>query len=86
LSDRIEVKQKKCQVAFTAVPVWLALFNLYWLTKAGDYRYALSKLNISHDFDAIIIVGENSQADPIYLNDRAKDMILPDRRGILAER
>jgi hypothetical protein len=67
LRDRIEDKQQKCQAAFAAGPVWLALFNHYWLTDSETYRYALSCLEITHSFDAIIIVGEHGEVNPIYM-------------------
>ena len=72
LRDRIEVKQQKCQAAFATGPVWLALFNHYWLANAETYSYALSRLGITHNFDAIVIVSETCDVDPIYMNDRAK--------------
>ena len=72
LRDRIEDKQKKCQAAFAARPVWLALFNHYWLTDAETYRYAFSCLEIAHSFDAIIIVSEQGEVDPIYMRHRTE--------------
>jgi hypothetical protein len=79
LRDRIEDKQKKCQAAFAAGPVWLALFNHYWLTDSETYRYALSCLEITHSFDAIIIVSEHGDVDPIYMSNHAEGMIDPHR-------
>jgi hypothetical protein len=72
LRDRIEDKQKKCQVAFAAGPAWLALFNRYWGTDWETYRYALSCLEIAHSFDAIIIVSERGEVDPIYTRYRTE--------------
>ena len=66
LRGRIEDKQKKCQAAFAAGPVWLALFNHYWLADFETYRYALSHLDTSHKFDAIVIISERGEVDPIY--------------------
>jgi hypothetical protein len=67
LRDRIEDKQKKCQAAFAVGPVWLALFNHYCLTDAETYRLAFSCFEIAHGFDAIIIVSEQGEVDPIYM-------------------
>jgi hypothetical protein len=74
LRDRIEVKQQKCQAAFAAGPVWLALYNHYWLTNAETYSYALSRLDVALSFDAIIIVSENGGVNAIFMSDRAEGM------------
>lgn len=55
LHDRIQTKTKKC-VAISD-PVWLALFNDYFLADEETYRVALRRISTPHPFTRILIVG-----------------------------
>jgi hypothetical protein len=57
LQDRIETKTKKCGAI--RGPLWLALFNDYFLADEDSYRVALSRMSCSHPFARIVIVGRN---------------------------
>jgi hypothetical protein len=66
LEDRIVTKARKCINLVANGPVWLALFNDYWLTDADTYRYALSKMSLEHSFKKILLVSGDSSVKPLY--------------------
>ncbi len=65
LKDRIETKAAKCGHLSERGPLWLALFNNYWLTDADTYRFALSMLSVQHPFAKILIVSDQGAVDTI---------------------
>ena len=65
LRDRVETKALKCAPFVEHGPVWLALFNDYWLTDADTYRYAWSMLSVSHPFARILIVSGGGAVEDI---------------------
>jgi hypothetical protein len=56
LVDRIGVKTLKCQSLKSGVPLWLVLYNDYWLADIDTYKQAVQKLSIEHPFEQILIV------------------------------
>lgn len=55
LRQRIEEKTKKC-ANVTHRPLWLALFNDYWLADERSYEEALKTISIEHPFEKIFLV------------------------------
>lgn len=66
LEDRINVKAKKCAALVGRKPLWLALFNDYWLADAHAYKYALSSISPVHSFDRIIVVNGKGTVNSIF--------------------
>jgi hypothetical protein len=66
LEDRIMVKAKKCNHLQGRAPMWLALFNDYWLTEADTYRFALSRMSLEHSFQKILLVYGDRSVDFLY--------------------
>jgi hypothetical protein len=66
LKERIETKGLKCLHLSARGPLWLALFNDYWLTDEDTYRYALSLLSLQHPFTKILIVDGGGSVDAIF--------------------
>jgi|GEM_PF-1549374 len=63
LADRIDVKTKKCKSLKSGDPLWLVLFNDYFLADIDTYRQAMTKLSIKHPFEKILIIsGDKSVA------------------------
>ncbi len=60
LNERINEKTKKCS-KIVHRPLWLALFNDYWLAGLDTYKLAMKNLSITHQFDKICIVFDNKQ-------------------------
>lgn len=56
LADRIYVKTQKCRSLRSVDPLWLVLFNDYWLADIDTYRQAMSELSIEHPFEKILII------------------------------
>jgi hypothetical protein len=56
LADRIQDKVSKCKNIKHEGPLWLALFNDYWLADHETYAQALQTMDISHDFERIYVV------------------------------
>ena len=63
LEDRINVKAKKCAALVGRKPLWLALFDDYWLTDAHAYKYALSSFSPMHSFEKILVVDGHRRVD-----------------------
>lgn len=55
LRQRIEEKTKKC-ANVNHRPLWLALFNDYWLAEPRSYQEALKALSIGHPFEKLFLV------------------------------
>lgn len=65
LSERINDKVKKCSKVVHR-PLWLALFNDYWLAEPDTYELAMKKLSIKHPFDKICLVLGNKEVHNLY--------------------
>lgn len=59
LEDRIFVKARKCAELAGKQPIWLALFNDYWLADSGTYEQAISCISRNHPFDNILLIHGN---------------------------
>jgi hypothetical protein len=66
LEERITDKAGKCAHLTGQRPLWLALFNDYWLTDLHTYKYALSRLSLEHPFDKILLVRGNGKVEALY--------------------
>ncbi len=66
LDDRISVKDKKCQSLKFNGPLWLALFNDYWLADVDTYRQAIGASTVPHRFDRIVFVSGNGTVETLY--------------------
>lgn len=66
LADRIVVKAQKCNSLISRGPVWLALFNDYWLADIDTYRQAIAQISPEHPFEKILIVSANKSATVLY--------------------
>ena len=60
LNERLNEKTKKCS-KIVHRPLWLALFNDYWLAGPDTYKLAMKNLSITHPFDKICLVLGNKQ-------------------------
>lgn len=65
LFNRISEKNIKCLTVHHR-PMWLALFNDYWLAGPDTYLNAMEKYNENHTFEKIFIVNGNSDVHLIY--------------------
>jgi hypothetical protein len=65
LSERINDKVAKCQ-NIVHRPLWLALFNDYWLAEPDTYKLAMEKLSIEHSFDKICLVLRSKEVHTLY--------------------
>lgn len=65
LSERINDKVNKCK-NITHRPLWLALYNDYWLAEPDTYELAMKKLSIKHQFDKICLVLESKEVHTLY--------------------
>lgn len=66
LDDRIETKTEKCQPLHAKYPVWLALFNDYWLADEETYRQAMEVSSVTHSFEKILLVSGNKSVVSLY--------------------
>jgi hypothetical protein len=66
LEDRIATKTQKCSHLLNRGPIWLALFNDYWLTDADTYRAALSRIKLQHPFQKILLVNGDRSVHTLY--------------------
>ena len=65
LNDRINEKVIKCsKVEYR--PLWLALFNDYWLAEPDTYKHAINSSNIEHPFEKICLVFGNKKVHTLY--------------------
>ena len=65
LSERINDKVKKCR-EIVHRPLWLALFNDYWLAEPDTYELAMKQLSIAHPFDKICLVLGSKEVHTLY--------------------
>ncbi len=66
LADRIDVKAQKCRPLISSGPIWLALFNDYWLADIDTYRQATAQISAKHPFERILIVSGNRSVTALY--------------------
>ncbi|MFH1372899.1 MAG: hypothetical protein ABII79_03790 [bacterium] len=64
LGQRIEEKTIKC-MNVNHRPLWLALFNNYWLAESRLYQEALKTLSIEHPFEKIFLVDDGKHVHEI---------------------
>jgi len=65
LRERIKDKVAKCQ-NIAHRPLWLALFNDYWLAEPDTYKLAMEKLFIEHSFDRICLILGSKEVHTLY--------------------
>jgi len=65
LSERINDKVNKCQNTVHR-PLWLALFNDYWLAEPDTFQLAMKELSITHPFDKICLVLGNKEVHTLF--------------------
>lgn len=65
LSHRIQEKTRKCSKV-THRPLWLALFNEYWLAEPNSYSHAMKQYSESHPFEKILMISGNREIHTIY--------------------
>jgi len=59
LEERIRTKSKLCEGLAQVGPVWLAVFNDYWLADADTYATACRQLKMRHCFERLFLVSDN---------------------------
>jgi hypothetical protein len=65
LGDRIAVKSKKCARLKTR-PIWLGLFNDYWLADIHTYAQAMREISRPHIFDRIVVISGDRSVSTLY--------------------
>ncbi|MBC8391234.1 MAG: hypothetical protein H8E17_01525 [Deltaproteobacteria bacterium] len=65
LSERINDKVTKCR-DIVHRPLWLALFNDYWLAEPETYELAMKKLSVTHSFNKICLVLGCKEVHTLY--------------------
>jgi hypothetical protein len=65
LEDRIITKSKKC-IAVKTKPIWLALFNDYWLADAETYNLVMASISADHAFEKILMVSGDGSIAVLY--------------------
>lgn len=65
LAHRIQDKTHKCSKV-SHRPLWLALFNDYWLASPNSYRQAMKQCSESHPFEKIFLISGNRDVHVIY--------------------
>ena len=65
LSERINDKVTKCR-DIVHRPLWLGLFNDYWLAELDTYELAMKKISVVHPFDKICLVHESKEVHTLY--------------------
>ena len=71
LEERIATKAQKCGALPFDGPVWLALFNDYFLADEATYRQVLAQLSDTHPFEKIVL-----ERFPVDVNRRARGIPL----------
>jgi hypothetical protein len=66
LEERIATKTKKCSSLALNGPVWLALFNDYFLADGETYKHAIGRMSMSHVFDRIFLISGNRFVATLY--------------------
>lgn len=65
LSERVNDKVTKCS-NIVHRPLWLALFNDYWLAEPDTFQRAMKQLSITHLFDKICLILGNKEVHILY--------------------
>ena len=65
ISKSIKDKTKKCS-NISHRPLWLALFNDYWLANEEHYMEAIKTLSIDHPFEKLFLIDGGKKAHEIY--------------------
>jgi hypothetical protein len=66
LEERIATKTKKCSSLALKGPVWLALFNDYFLADDETYRQVMAQISSSHVFDRIFLISGSGSVATLY--------------------
>jgi hypothetical protein len=66
LEDRINDKSKKCKGIGARMPIWLVLFNEYWLADADTYRHALASISKPHPFEKILLINSDGSVSRLF--------------------
>lgn len=66
LEERIATKTKKCSSLALTGPLWLALFNDYFLASDETYRQAIAQIPHPHVFDKIFLVSGNGSVATLF--------------------
>ncbi|HZC56907.1 MAG TPA: hypothetical protein VE396_12835 [Xanthobacteraceae bacterium] len=66
LDDRITTKSKKKCLSIKTRPIWLGLFNDYWLAEAHTYIMAMKRISTTHCFDRILMVSGDKSVSILY--------------------
>lgn len=66
LVDRLVVKTEKCRSLEFEGPLWLALFNDYWLADTETYQQALDSSSCTHSFKKILLVDSDGRVVELY--------------------
>ena len=66
LEERIVTKTKKCNSFVLKGPVWLALFNDYFLADDETYKQAIGQMSCSHVFDRIFLISGSGSVATLY--------------------
>lgn len=67
LDERIQAKAEKCKPLNFTGPIWLALFNDYWLAEPDTYKQAIKTSDVAHCFDRIYLINDAGMVVPLYL-------------------
>lgn len=67
LEERIRTKSKLCEGLAQVGPVWLAVFNDYWLADADTYAAACRQLKMSHCFERLFLVSDNGAVSELVV-------------------
>jgi len=65
LHQRISEKTKKCDKIIHC-PLWLALFNDYWIANSDSYLLAMQKYSELHPFEKILLISGNRKITTIF--------------------
>ena len=68
LANRIREKQEKCKKIKHDGPVWLALYNEYWLASHETYVQAIKDVCVKHDFERIYLVMDTGVTHQLFGN------------------
>jgi hypothetical protein len=66
LEDRLVVKAGKCRFLNFEGPLWLALFNDYWLADNDTYQQAIETFSVDHSFKKILLVSGNKSVVELH--------------------
>ncbi|QQN66748.1 hypothetical protein JIR23_14205 [Bradyrhizobium diazoefficiens] len=66
LEERIVTKTGKCDVLASNGPVWLALFNDYFLADDETYKLALTQIEHPHVFEKIFLISGRATVTTLY--------------------